>query len=592
MEIITVEYSTQYNEQFRAITNKQITTVEISPTGSGKTHFYKNSPYTIMLMPTNAMVREHAGMLSEKVAKVGERSRWNEIRTDRCDYMTYDKFTGHLKHSDMSKFNIIIDEAHLVLSSDRDIDYELLETLFTRRKAYKELKLISATIRQEILHFYNDEGRIDAIRYIKKSFNPTVQFSTLIPPITANVRTLFFINSIDKMIQIAEHYTKEIPELRVLRIQSDKDMPDEAEFKKYDLILSTCYIQQGFSINCHIDQVIIHNVHNAVGAIGIIQYMARPRVNTPHIYVIPSTTHFTSNTVTEPEINKLIALVEGHTGSDEDYQLNMALEMDRLMFLAKQSSNGWNALGICHHYENMVKAVELYSKNAEGMSRTIKQMIPSATVIIKDVDDGIKLKLNQLDIKHITEDLKKCRNIDELHREIKLLLDEGQIERIDNKLKAYLKVKPICEFSLTDKNGKNKQVYDIKDHIQVLQVLDSDVKKRCSQHIKNTELAYPLIQNQRTRHLPVIGEVYSLGQMRKKLSFIKARFTIKDDPTGIKLISKLYSYISLDEKGKVVSQRSIHIHSIKITSLYPIEERWYAKVTKSYFLRVRKFISD
>lgn len=51
-----IEYDTQFNIKFRRITNTQITTIEISPTGSGKNHFYKDSPNTIMIMPTNAMV--------------------------------------------------------------------------------------------------------------------------------------------------------------------------------------------------------------------------------------------------------------------------------------------------------------------------------------------------------------------------------------------------------------------------------------------------------------------------------------------------------------------------------------------------------
>jgi predicted ATP-dependent Lon-type protease len=57
MEVNIIEYSSQYNPHFRPISNDQIITVEISPTGSGKSYFYKDSPNTIMLMPTNTMVR-------------------------------------------------------------------------------------------------------------------------------------------------------------------------------------------------------------------------------------------------------------------------------------------------------------------------------------------------------------------------------------------------------------------------------------------------------------------------------------------------------------------------------------------------------
>ena len=147
INITKIEYSEPYNPHFRPISNKQITTVEISPTGSGKTYFYRNSPNTVMLMPTNALVRQNKGLIAENKAKDGERSKWIQRHTSKCDYMTYDKFLGHSHHEDMSDINIIIDEAHLILASLSDEHYSLLEKRFTRKLEYKELKLISATLR-------------------------------------------------------------------------------------------------------------------------------------------------------------------------------------------------------------------------------------------------------------------------------------------------------------------------------------------------------------------------------------------------------------------------------------------------------------
>lgn len=98
-----VEYSTLYNDKFRPITNEQIITVEISPTGSGKTYFYRNEKNTIMLFPTNALVRENGGLFSKTKAKDKDRTEWFELYEDKCDYMTYDKFAGHIKHENISK---------------------------------------------------------------------------------------------------------------------------------------------------------------------------------------------------------------------------------------------------------------------------------------------------------------------------------------------------------------------------------------------------------------------------------------------------------------------------------------------------------
>ena len=136
LNIKQIEYKGKYNPYLRPITNDKVTTVEISPTGSGKTYQYKDSAYTIMLMPTNAMVREHGGMIASGKALPGERTSWSEVRTDTCEYMTYSKFAGHMKHEDLSNFNIIIDEVHLILQSDNDIEYEVLKILFDRTIDY------------------------------------------------------------------------------------------------------------------------------------------------------------------------------------------------------------------------------------------------------------------------------------------------------------------------------------------------------------------------------------------------------------------------------------------------------------------------
>ncbi len=114
------EYDEQYNTKFRPISNKPILTVEISPTGSGKSTFYKNSPNTIMLMPSNSMVLQNDGMISlNKALELDEnntnkyRTQWNQLNLSKCDYMTYDKFYGHVigTKESIANMNIIIESS-------------------------------------------------------------------------------------------------------------------------------------------------------------------------------------------------------------------------------------------------------------------------------------------------------------------------------------------------------------------------------------------------------------------------------------------------------------------------------------------------
>ncbi len=82
-----------------------------------------------------------------------------------------------MKRENLSDFNIIIDEAHIILKSLSPIRFELLATLFNRTIEYKDLKLITATLRPEIIELFQRGGgySISACQYIKNGFSPTIQ---------------------------------------------------------------------------------------------------------------------------------------------------------------------------------------------------------------------------------------------------------------------------------------------------------------------------------------------------------------------------------------------------------------------------------
>lgn len=209
-----IEYDTPFNNKFRPISNTQITTVEISPTGSGKNRAYENEPNTLMLMPSNSMVVQNNGLLSKDKASEYEtntkkyRTQWHQIDNSKCDYMTYDKFYGHviMGRESTTNMNIIIDEAHILFASDREEYKELVNALLEREIEYKELKLISATLRTETLALFT-RYKFDVNIYQKKDFAPHIHFVNEFPKVNPDERTLIFINSTDKMYQI-EGYLK------------------------------------------------------------------------------------------------------------------------------------------------------------------------------------------------------------------------------------------------------------------------------------------------------------------------------------------------------------------------------------------------
>jgi len=592
LNITKVEYSTKHNENFRPISNEQVTTVEISPTGSGKTHFYKNSPNTIMLMPTNALVRQHDGMITSAKAQQGERSAWDELNTEKCDYMTYDKFCGHLKHSDMSNINVIIDEAHLVLASESPIHYDLLRSLFERKFQYKELKLISATLRKEVLEIYDyRKERMSVVQYINTNFTPSIQFTRNLPVIDKTLKTLFFLNSIDKMIQVRRHYEEKCKGIKVVLLSADEEIPDTSNLAQYDLILSTCVLKQGYSIKCHIDQVVIHNIFNGVGAMDIIQYMARPRDSKPKVYVIPASTHFKKDRSKLWNVPNLATLLNevAQTGelTDEQYQANEALSYNEFHSLAKTSKDGWNILGVTSFYEKKLRYYELMEEDGLQMIKSIKSIIPKATILIEDLEEDNKLSFDYFELDDdVTDLLDEAANITELEEVIDAVLEMAQDDRTLNKMKQYKKnIKNVIQdFKFSPTKKTHPTGYAFTDACQIRQVMENDVRRACKQHIDNIDKnIYSLRNGHDKRHLPEMETRTPLTKMRRKLNFIRPYF--KSGMSDIKLLAKLYCFLMYDVEGnEVQSQTRKDIMEVEVISLYCVPEYWFHQT--KMFLRI------
>jgi len=589
INITKKHYSEKYNPHFRPISHQQITTVEISPTGSGKTNFYKNESNTIMLMPTNTMVRQNGGLVSKEIVQKGERCEWNEVDTSKCDYMTYDKFLGHSYHEDMSDLNIIIDEAHIVLASMSDVHYDLLDRLFERKFKYKELKLISATLRPEILDIYDyrEKEPMQVIQYINKNLNPHIQFSTTIPNLKDKYglfkKTLFFINSKDKILQIKEFYEARYQGIKIVIITADSPIPNLFQWVGTHLILATSALKQGFSLNYEIDQVVIYNVYNPVGAMDIIQYMARPRYNQPEVYVIPATTHFmtkASDMFSIPDVSLLLKKV-ATTGNltTQQYRTNNAIGLDEFLARAKTSKSGWNILGVTNYYEYLLTFSELYYERGVHIIHSIMDVIPGATVKVASILEGHTLILTILKLDEATiTTLENSKNITELLSNIDTIISNTTNPRILEKMNKYKTAAKnvVIDFKMIAKGKSTPESYRFTDACQVSQVLDKKVRTQCKQHIKNLDKHVYDYRDSNLRYAPNLGQVILKSKLGRKLDYLRKYFGGAHD--NIKLLEKMYSFKRFDEKGKEITNRSSKVvHEVEITSMFCVESSCYYK---------------
>ena len=597
----SIEYDTQFNTQFRPITDTQITTVEISPTGSGKNHFYKDSPNTIMLMPSNAMVIQNGGLVSQiKALEFQEqdktfRTEWKDINITKCDYMTYDKFYGHVKKYPTlsSAFNIIIDEAHMLFASDKEDYQELVMALLSRKIHHKELKLISATLRVEGFALFN-KYKFDINVYQKKDFTPHIYFTKEFPKVEPTERTLIFINSVDKMYQIEDYLEKKYKDIKIMTLSSGNPLPSEQEIEACNVIMSTSVIRQGFSIEATINKIIIYNVNNSEGAIGILQYMARPRNQSPEVYVVMASTHFDMRKKPEKkkelEVKEFVKdIIQKQTIPNANNNIITAASLAVESWATKvhQAKYFNNPVLSNYLFEKEMKSIELYMTDAVYMEMSIKGFLPHATI---DVDVKLKeveeIKFTKLDFSDYKEKLLELETVDEvkakayeLMEDIEAAVDIEAVEkkRLINKLEKISKVEPLRDFTM------GKELYQYTDTIIVQQMIDEYTLQRCGWHQLNLkEDNYEFIKYIKSNRRLKIGSNQKVSTINEK--FKKMRIKVKASKAeGVELLGRMYSFdkYRIDEKTKqpvkIKAKTSKKTEYVIITSLYPVLDNWYFK---------------
>lgn len=600
-----IEYDTKYNQKLRAVTDQQITTVEISPTGSGKSHFYKNSPNTLMLMPSNSMVIQNGGVVSgKKAAELKEQNKdfrtdWKDIDTTKCDYMTYDKFYGHVVegHNSAGNYNIIIDEAHLLLATDNERYQKLAMALLDRKIQYKELKFISATLRVEGFALFN-KHKFDIHIYQKKDFTPHIHFTKVFPKVKPTERTLIFINSVDKMYQIEDYLEKKYEDIKTMTLSSGDPLPSEQEIEACNVIMSTSVIRQGFSIDAAINKIIIYNVNNSEGAIEVLQYMARPRNQTPEVYVVMASTHFDMKN--KPEGKQELELRQEmedmikkqNPTRDKHTIVAIALAVESWATKVHQAQYFNNPVLSNYLFEKEMKSIELYMTDGAYMELSIKDFLPHATididVMLKELEEiqfdkldisGYKTKLSKLNssgdiVKDVTKKIYEF--IEDVHNDTKLTKVDKN--RIIKKLEKIAKVEPLKDFTM------NNVQYQYTNEIIVKQMIDEYTLQRCGWHQLNLEKDnYEFIKKSThsTRRLK-INDNLKVTMIARKVEFMQKKVEASN-AEGVELLERMYSFdkYRIDEKTKepvkIKTKTSKKTKYVIITSLYPVLDNWYFK---------------
>jgi hypothetical protein len=460
-----------------------------------------------------------------------------------------------------------------------------------RKIEYKELKLVSATIRAETLCIFasaiqkNNPNNppIDVIKYIDTNRSLHLNFVNAIPKYEKGIKTLFFVNSKMKMIQVKEFYKKIDKTIKVAFVSAQEDeRPKEEVFQKNDIILSTCVIKEGYSIATYIDRVIIYNVFNSDGATGILQYAARVRNNQPDIYVVSASTHFGKEKQFRPKLSQLEYAVKKLSNKDEEFEVNKALDLHRLAKYTKDTKDKWKRAGLAKYYEELMNNYELYSPLDIGMKRSISQLLPNAGVEYMSIQD--KNKIDEIKFTKDKFDFSDCNNLSELRMALLDIENGTKDDIIKHKAQQYMKKPFKIVFKGLDKNN-NEHYYKFTDKILVRQINEPKINERCRQHVENLEHKVYLNRDKGDqRNRPKKGDIIKHNYLDRKMSFAKNSFKTK--LSGLDLAKKLYSFDWYADEActeKIKDGLKSKMVCIKITSIYSVETNWYDEISQEEY---------
>lgn len=282
-------------------------TLEIAPTGSGKTYQFNDKGNTIILVPKNSMVDQHKGIKAGK--------GW-DIFENRPTVMTYDKFEGHMlceTPPDLSNIILVVDEVHTL--TKRPIFDNLI-----RDKSHlnvKQLILMSATPHIAFYEKYVDciithrkKGKKQIVKYINMHGNKEPHY---ILSLKGNV----MVYKQDKMKNEVLAQWLRSQGKRVLVLNRDTKIPKKL-FEKHDIVITTSTLREGFNITEYVNHMVVLGGRK-VTVEDTVQFIARARKNVPEVH-IPVNGKFAEGEIKIPDYSKYRYMA---------LKLGNALETDR-----------------------------------------------------------------------------------------------------------------------------------------------------------------------------------------------------------------------------------------------------------------------
>ncbi len=540
-----IKYSSKYLPELN-LTNDN--TFILAPTGSGKTTAMRKSlkDTSIMIVPKTSIVVDQKGLISGF-------AKWEDLVPGTVNVMTFDKLIGHVnKGKDISEFNIIVDEVHTLFSDfSSHIRKDIYKKILLRGSKFKKLILLSATMDANLLPVKD----LYTFRYMSTINTAHLQFIKNADSVYSMIkgRTLIFLQD---RLKNASIYDTLKDTHNVLNLKSGDEIPKDLD--KYDVIITTSVLREGFSITSHIDTVILYNINNAYGSYDLIQSIARPRINQPDIKIISATTHFTESDQFMPTISDLTKaaqdLVDGYLPTDIRVLHAISLESFKLMTLDIQRIDDHdqsviNNVGVISYYLELLYRKEVL--DFDLMTHNLNEFLNCTTELTELDNDSSDLP--QIAMKELWQRSKNAKTFEERDKVLDILNDlkETYAQAVEI-LSKYND--PIA--SIETKEGQR-----YLNEMQQCQYTNNPAMfSKINQHKKNiNEGIYELLSTSRSWKYKDTFELRGLKRIFKVLDKGKKAFS---DEETFSILKKVCRYDKIDKTGAVVKRG--HFDYIKV----------------------------
>ena len=548
----TIEYGSKYAPSFNLTHDN---TFILSPTGSGKTTQIVDSmrSNTIFIAPKKAIVHAYIDNPDVNVMTSGL-TRWENLRTDKINMMTFDKLAGHISRGkDISEYNIVIDEIHTLWNNhEKSVAHTLYSEILMRGTGYKKLVLLSATQKPDAIQIED----LKTYRYINTSKTTKINFVINVPNVYSmiNGRTLIFIQSRARAAAMFD--TLSAKGVSTINLKAGDMIPKCMD--EYDVIITTSVLREGFSITSRVDTLILYNnIGTQFGAADIVQSVSRPRTSSPDIYIVSAKSHFSGSDNIQIPLAKLNELAyDLSKGYDiQDLKILKALNLNMFKVRALMYTNDHkvvvNSIGVLNYYHSQLALMERLDKNV--MIASLNYYMDCDVNFIKMTDDDSDLP--SINAKDIKKKCKAAKTYEEMHRIIEYIRD---LSKVSTELTEFLNT---IKEPITSINTREGVFYLDEEH-QVQYSVNPLQSSGIDQHVNNINSGvYEKLEGKRSWG----PKLYDNKGIARIINSIDPQ---TDDIDVINTLNRICVYHKSDTTGRVIRRGKYTHIMIRNTRLY------------------------